>query len=114
MSLLGTFSPYAVVHQNSVVKIDPSVPLEVACLLSCGVTTGYGSAVHAADIRPGEDVVIIGLGGVGIAALQGAVHAGARYIFRWIQSVGSWNRPTGLAPPTSTNRWKPPPQTRPR
>lgn len=81
MSLLGTFSPYAVVHQNSVVKIDPSVPLEVACLLSCGVTTGYGSAVHAAGIRPGEDVVIIGLGGVGIAALQGAVHAGARYIF---------------------------------
>jgi S-(hydroxymethyl)glutathione dehydrogenase / alcohol dehydrogenase len=81
MSLLGTFSPYAVVHQHSVVKIDPEVPLEVACLLSCGVTTGYGSAVHAANIRPGEDVVIIGLGGVGMAALQGAVHAGARYIF---------------------------------
>jgi S-(hydroxymethyl)glutathione dehydrogenase / alcohol dehydrogenase len=81
MSLLGTFSPYAVVHQNSVVKVDPSVPLEVACLLRCGVTTGYGSAVNIAYIRPGEDVAIIGLGGVGIAALQGAVHAGARHIF---------------------------------
>ncbi|WP_040835733.1 NDMA-dependent alcohol dehydrogenase [Nocardia brevicatena] len=81
MALLGTFSPYMVVHQSSVVKIDPSIPFEVACLVGCGVTTGYGSAVRTADIRPGEDVAIIGLGGVGIAALQGAAHAGARYIF---------------------------------
>ena len=63
------------------VKIDPSIPFEVACLVGCGVTTGYGSAVRTADIRPGEDVAIIGLGGVGMSALQGAVHAGARYIF---------------------------------
>src|SRR5690606_29501488 len=69
MTLLGTFAPYTVVHQSSVVKIDKSVPFEVACLVGCGVTTGYGSAVRTADIRPGEDVAIIGLGGVGIAAL---------------------------------------------
>lgn len=81
MSLLGTFSPYAVVHETSVVKIDPSVPFEVACLVGCGVTTGYGSATKAADVRPGEDVAIIGLGGVGMAALQGALIAGARYLF---------------------------------
>ncbi|TLF81183.1 NDMA-dependent alcohol dehydrogenase [Nocardia cyriacigeorgica] len=81
MTLLGTFSPYAVVHRSSVVKIDESIPFEVACLVGCGVTTGYGSSVRSANIRPGEDVAIIGLGGVGISALQGAVHAGARYIF---------------------------------
>ncbi|WP_019927466.1 NDMA-dependent alcohol dehydrogenase [Nocardia sp. BMG111209] len=81
MTLLGTFAPYTVVHESSVVKIDPSIPFEVACLVGCGVTTGYGSAVRSAGVRPGEDVAIIGLGGVGISALQGAVHAGARHIF---------------------------------
>lgn len=81
MSQLGTFSPYLVVHKTSVVKIDKSVPFDVACLVGCGVTTGYGSSVRSADIRPGEDVAIIGLGGVGMSALQGAVNAGARHVF---------------------------------
>ncbi len=81
MTLLGTFSPYMVVHKSSVVKIDESIPFEVACLVGCGVTTGYGSAVRSGDIRPGEDVAIVGIGGVGMGALQGAVNAGARNIF---------------------------------
>ena len=81
MSLLGTFAPWAVVHQCSVVKIDPDIPFDVACLVGCGVTTGYGSAVRTAGVRPGEDVAIIGVGGVGTAALQGARLAGARRIF---------------------------------
>ena len=81
MTLLGTFSPYMVVHESSVVKIDPSIPFEVACLVGCGVTTGYGSATHTAQIKPGEDVAVVGVGGVGMSALQGAVISGARYIF---------------------------------
>src|SRR6476659_9425444 len=81
MTLLGTFSPYMVVHKSSVVKIDPSIPFEVACLVGCGVTTGYGSAVKAGDIRPGDDVLVIGVGGVGMSAVQGASNAGARHIF---------------------------------
>lgn len=81
MTLLGTFSPYMVVHKSSVVKIDPSIPFEVACLVGCGVTTGYGSAVRSANVRPGDDVVIAGIGGVGMGALQGALNAGARNIF---------------------------------
>jgi S-(hydroxymethyl)glutathione dehydrogenase/alcohol dehydrogenase len=81
MSLLGTFAPYSVVHESSVVKVDPTVPFEVACLVGCGVTTGYGSAVHTANIGPGDDVAVIGIGGVGVSALQGAVLAGARRIF---------------------------------
>lgn len=94
MTLLGTFSPYMVVHRSSVVKIDPSVPLEVACLVGCGVTTGYGSAVRTADVRPGDDVAIVGLGGVGMAALQGAVSAGARYVFA-VEPV-EWKRDQAL------------------
>ncbi|WP_368620215.1 NDMA-dependent alcohol dehydrogenase [Mycobacterium tuberculosis] len=94
MTLLGTFSPYMVVHRSSVVKIDPSVPFEVACLVGCGVTTGYGSAVRTADVRPGDDVAIVGLGGVGMAALQGAVSAGARYVFA-VEPV-EWQRDQAL------------------
>lgn len=94
MTLLGTFSPYMVVHRSSVVKIDPSVPFEVACLVGCGVTTGYGSAVRTADVRPGDDVAIVGLGGVGMAALLGAVSAGARYVFA-VEPV-EWKRDQAL------------------
>jgi S-(hydroxymethyl)glutathione dehydrogenase/alcohol dehydrogenase len=81
MSLVGTFAPWAVVHQYSVVKIDPDVPFEVACLVGCGVTTGFGSSVRTAGVKPGEDVAIVGVGGVGAAALQGARIAGARRVF---------------------------------
>jgi len=94
MTLLGTFSPYMVVHRSSVVKIDPSIPFEVACLVGCGVTTGYGSAVRTADIRPGQDVAVVGVGGVGMSALQGAVSAGARHIFV-IEPV-DWKRDAAL------------------
>ena len=94
MTLLGTFSPYMVVHESSVVKIDPSIPFEVACLVGCGVTTGYGSATRAANIRPGEDVAIVGVGGVGMSALQGAVNAGARYIF--VIDPVEWKRDQAL------------------
>lgn len=80
-SLLGTYSPYLVVHRTSLVKIDQDIPFAAAALVSCGVTTGWGSATRAADIRPGEDVAVIGLGGVGMSALQGAVNAGARHVF---------------------------------
>ena len=52
MSLLGTFAPYVVVHETSVVKVDPDIPFDVACLVGCGVTTGYGSAVRSAAISP--------------------------------------------------------------
>jgi S-(hydroxymethyl)glutathione dehydrogenase/alcohol dehydrogenase len=94
MTLLGTFSPYMVVHESSVVKIDPSIPFEVACLVGCGVTTGYGSATHTAQIKPGEDVAIVGVGGVGMSALQGAVISGARKIFA-IDPV-EWKRDQAL------------------
>jgi len=94
MTLLGTFSPYVVVHKSSVVKIDPSIPFEVACLVGCGVTTGYGSATRAAEVRPGEDVAVIGLGGVGTAALQGALNVDARRAF--VVEPVEWKRNAAL------------------
>ena len=80
MCLLGTFSPYVTVARNSVVKIDKSIPLELAALVGCGVTTGWGSAVNIAQVKAGDTVVIVGVGGIGINALQGAVASGAREV----------------------------------
>ncbi|NKQ52405.1 NDMA-dependent alcohol dehydrogenase [Amycolatopsis sp. K13G38] len=80
MCLLGTFSPYVTVHQASVVKIEQDVPLDKAALLGCGVSTGWGSATEIGGTRPGDTVVVMGVGGVGINAVQGAKFAGARFV----------------------------------
>jgi NDMA-dependent alcohol dehydrogenase len=77
MCLLGTFSQRAVVSEHSCVKIDDDLPLETAALVGCGVPTGWGTAVNAGGVRPGDTTVIYGIGGVGINAVQGAVFAGA-------------------------------------
>ena len=81
MCLLGTFAERTVVHEASCIKIDPEADLQTACLLGCGVVTGWGSAVYAAEVGPGEDVAVVGVGGIGINAIQGARLAGARQIF---------------------------------
>jgi NDMA-dependent alcohol dehydrogenase len=80
MCLLGTFCPYVVVHESSVIPIDDDIPLDKAALLSCGVTTGWGSAIYAAEVRSGETVVVVGFGGIGANAVQAASHAGARFV----------------------------------
>ena len=80
MCLLGTFSPYVTVHESAAIKILDDIPLDKAALVGCGVTTGWGSSVYSADVRPGETVVVMGCGGIGQNAIQGAKMAGARYI----------------------------------
>jgi NDMA-dependent alcohol dehydrogenase len=80
MTQLGTFAEYAVLAEESIIKIDDSIPLEAASLVSCGVTTGWGSATVGVGTQPGDTVVIVGTGGVGINAVQGARAAGARAI----------------------------------
>jgi alcohol dehydrogenase (nicotinoprotein) len=80
LCMLGTFSELGTVHQNSVVKVDAHLPLDKAVLVGCGVTTGWGSAVYAADVEPGDTVIVFGIGGIGVNALQGARHAGASTI----------------------------------
>jgi len=81
MVCLGTFAKHTVVNQASCVKILDHYPLDKACLIGCGVTTGWGSAVYAAEVKPGDDVVVIGIGGLGASAVQGARLAGAERIF---------------------------------
>ncbi|QCQ89826.1 NDMA-dependent alcohol dehydrogenase [Rhodococcus sp. SGAir0479] len=80
MCLLGTFAPYVTVHQYSVVKIEPYISLEAAALVGCGVTTGWGSATNIAEVRPGESVVVVGVGGIGINAVQAAAASGAERV----------------------------------
>jgi Zn-dependent alcohol dehydrogenase len=65
------------VSARSCVKVDPELPYEIAALFGCAVLTGVGAASHAANVRMGDSVAIFGLGGVGLAALLGAVAAGA-------------------------------------
>ncbi len=78
--MLGSFSEYSVVPTASVIKLDDSVPLDKAALLGCGVTTGFGSTVRTGETGAGDTVVVMGVGGVGINAVQGARIAGARNI----------------------------------
>jgi Zn-dependent alcohol dehydrogenase len=80
MCILGTFSQYAVIHQNSAVKVDDDLPLDKAVLVGCGVPTGWGSAVNTAKVSPGDTVAIYGIGGIGINAVQGARYAGAKNV----------------------------------
>ena len=78
--LLSAFSQYTVMPEWSAVAIPDDVPLDVAALLGCAVPTGWGSAVNAAQISPGDVVIVMGVGGIGASAIQGARHAGATRI----------------------------------
>jgi S-(hydroxymethyl)glutathione dehydrogenase/alcohol dehydrogenase len=80
MCLLGTFAEHTVVNEASVIKIDKDWPLDKACLLGCGVVTGWGSAVYAAETGPGDYVAVVGCGGIGMNAVQGAAMTGARAV----------------------------------
>jgi S-(hydroxymethyl)glutathione dehydrogenase/alcohol dehydrogenase len=78
--LVSAFAEYSVMPDWSAIKIPPEVPLEIAALLGCAVPTGWGSAVNAAAVSPGDVVLIVGAGGIGMSAVQGARHAGASHI----------------------------------
>ncbi len=80
MCMLGTFSQYSTISENSAVKIDDDLPLDKVVLIGCGVPTGFGSATHAANTEPGDTIAIYGIGGIGINTVQGAALAGARNV----------------------------------
>jgi len=80
MAGLSTFSEYTTVDVNSAVKVPKDVPLDRVCLLGCGVGTGWGSAVNSAEVQVGDTVIVMGVGGIGINAVQGAHHAGASHV----------------------------------
>jgi len=80
MCLLGTFSEYTVVPTASVVRVDGGIRLDRAALVGCCVPTGFGSVVNTAQVHAGDAVVVLGVGGIGSNAIQGAKAAGARHI----------------------------------
>jgi S-(hydroxymethyl)glutathione dehydrogenase/alcohol dehydrogenase len=80
MCMLGTFSEFGTISENSAIKVDPDLPLDKVVLIGCGVPTGFGSAVHAAATEAGDTIAIYGIGGIGINAVQGAALAGARNV----------------------------------
>ncbi|WP_405146723.1 NDMA-dependent alcohol dehydrogenase [Nocardia salmonicida] len=74
---LGTFAERNIFPEASCIKIRDDISLDVACLTGCGVPTGWGSAVHSAEVQPGDVVIVMGIGGLGANALQGARMSGA-------------------------------------
>ena len=77
MAKLGTFAEHMLLSEDSVIKVDKDIPLMPVALVSCGVATGYGSAVNRAEVKAGDTVVVVGCGGIGSNAIQGAKAAGA-------------------------------------
>ncbi len=80
LAKLGTFSEYSCVADSQVIKVEPDLSLEAVSLVSCGVATGWGSATNRAAVKAGDSVVVVGIGGIGMNAVQGAAMAGARHV----------------------------------
>jgi len=76
----STFSNFTVVPEIALAKIRKDAPFEVVCYIGCGVTTGIGAVINTAKVRPGDNVVVFGLGGIGLNVIQGARLAGANMI----------------------------------
>jgi len=77
---LSSFAEYMLVHEHAIAKIRDDMPLDRAALIGCGVTTGVGAVIHTARVEPGSSVAVIGCGGVGLSAINGADIAGAARI----------------------------------
>ena len=77
---LGSFAEMMLVHEHAVVKIREDMPMDRAALIGCGVTTGVGAVIHTAAVEPGATVAVIGCGGIGLSAINGAAIAGASRI----------------------------------
>jgi NDMA-dependent alcohol dehydrogenase len=80
LAKVGAFAKHTVVSTNSLVKIEPHLPLAPSALLSCAIPTGFGSVANRSNMRPGDTVVVIGVGGIGTGAIQGARIGGAAQI----------------------------------
>ena len=88
---LSSFAEQMLIHEHACVAIRPDMPLDRAALIGCGVMTGVGAVIHTSNVRPGETVAVIGCGGVGLAAINGAAIAGAGRIIAIDLSPGKDN-----------------------
>ncbi len=94
----STFSNFTVLPEIAVAKIRADAPFETACYIGCGVTTGVGAVVNTAQVKPGDNVVVFGLGGIGLNVIQGARMAGADRIVGVDLNAGKeeWGRKFGM------------------
>jgi S-(hydroxymethyl)glutathione dehydrogenase/alcohol dehydrogenase len=92
----STFSEYTVLPEIAVAKIDPHAPLDKVCLLGCGITTGVGAVLNTAKVWPGATVAVFGLGGIGLAVVQGAVMAKASRIIAIDVNPSKWEMAQSL------------------
>ena len=88
---LSSFAEQMLIHEHACVAIRPDMPLDRAALIGCGVMTGVGAAMHTSNVRPGDTVAVIGCGGVGLAAVNGAAIAGASRIIAIDMAPGKEN-----------------------
>lgn len=95
LAKLGTFAEHMLVSEDSVVRVEPDIPFTPAALVSCGVATGWGSAVNRAGVKAGDTVVVVGTGGVGMNAVQGAAMAGAKNVVA--VDLVEWKREQALS-----------------
>ena len=86
----STFSEHTVLPEISLAKINPKAPLDKVCLLGCGITTGIGAVLNTAKVTPGSTVAVFGLGGIGLAVVQGAVMAKASRIIAVDLNPSKW------------------------
>jgi Zn-dependent alcohol dehydrogenase len=101
--LVSTFADYSVMPEWSCIKIPEDVPLDIAALLGCGVPTGWGSAVNAAAVSPGDVVIVMGVGGIGVNAVQARAMPARHGSSRSTRANSSGRWPCGSARPT---RWR--------
>lgn len=92
----STFSEYTVVPEIALAKINKAAPLDKACLLGCGVTTGIGAVLNTAKVEPGSTVAVFGLGGIGLSCIQGAVMAKASRIIAVDINPNKWEMAKAL------------------
>ncbi len=105
---LSVFAEQMLVHEHAVVKIAKDMPLDRAALVGCGVMTGVGAVFNTAKVEPGSTVAVIGCGGIGLSAVNGAALAGASRIIAIdtqppkLDLARRWAPPISSTPPTST------------
>ncbi len=100
----STFSEYTVCAEISLAKVNPQAPLDKVCLLGCGVTTGIGAVHNTAKVKPGDSVAVFGLGGIGLAVIQGAVQAQAGRILAVDTNPDKFTLAKRWAQPTLSTR----------
>ena len=106
----STFSNFTVLPEIAVAKIREDAPFQTSCYIGCGVTTGVGAVVNTAKVQAGDNVVVFGLGGIGLNVIQGARLAGAEHDRRRRHQSG----PRGMGPQVRHDRLHRRPRQGPR